>query len=198
MSTDVNTAEDVVRKQTMDCYRIRAKGEWATICVTEWRSSQYYGGEILIHSSFGSWANSWSACANRFKSFLCGCDFDYVFTKFMGHELRKHDGEASLKQLHRSLIERRKHGGLDRDDARELWDALEDNRSELEDRDIHSWVETLSRISQDSDSREIRSFLEEPWTLATTSYDCSATGFWRDLWPAFRSSLLAEVREVAA
>lgn len=192
------TSDSVVRKQQMDCYRIRAKGEWATICIAEWRGEKHFGGEILIHSAFGSWANSWSACANPFKSFLCRCDFDYVFTKFMGHELRKHDGDASLKQLRKSLLDSRKTGSFDRADARELWDALDELRSELEDRDIHSWVESLSRISQDSQSRDIRSFLEEPWNLATTSYDVSALGFWRDIWPTLRNTLLAEVGQVAA
>lgn len=187
--TALTSEKKTVRKETMDCYRIRANDEWATICVREWHmdddkltgEKRRFCGEILIHSAFGSWGNSWSHCGRPFKEFLLRIEFDYLFTKFMGHGLHRHDGEKSLKNLRLDVLKSRRDGTFDREEARDLWDALFENQGELEERDVHSWVDTLCRISNDSDSRAIRGFLEEPWTRTTWSYDASAVGFWRDI-----------------
>jgi hypothetical protein len=194
-----------VSRETMDCYRVRAKGEWATICVREWEVKNdaltsekvRYCGEILIHSTFGSWANSWTHCGCRFKKFLTFADFDYLFTKFMGGNLHTFDGEKSLKSLRKRVIEFRRNGSLDKDDARELWGEISDNRDMLAGRSVEMWVEILSRVSMDTRSRDIKRFLEEPWNLTESSDDMSAVGFWRDLWPDFKAELVAEIREPA-
>lgn len=193
-----------VTKETMDCYRVRANGEWATICVREWTVGDCqltsekirYCGEILIHSTFGSWGNSWTHCGCRFKKFLTFADFDYVFTKFMGADLNRFDGEKSLKSLYRRIIEARRDGSLDKEDARELWAEVHDHDESLT-RSVDMWVEVLSRISMDTRSRDIKRILEEPWCMTEDSDDASAVGFWRDLWPDFKQALLAEISEPA-
>lgn len=193
-----------VTKETMDCYRVRANGEWATICVREWTVKDdpltsekvRYCGEILIHSTFGSWGNSWTHCGCRFKKFLTFVDFDYIFTKFMGADLNRFDGEKSLKGLYRRIIEARRDHSLDKEDARELWDEVHDHDESLT-RSVEMWVEVLSRISMDTRSRDIKRILEEPWCMTEDSDDQSAVGFWRDLWPDFKAALLSEIAEPA-
>lgn len=190
-----------VTKEAMDCYRVRANGEWATICVREWTVGDCqltsekirYCGEILIHSTFGSWGNSWTHCGCRFKKFLSFADFDYLFTKFMGGNLYTFDGEKSLKGLRKRLIASRRDHSFDKDDARDLWQAISENSDQLRGRSVDLWVEVLSRISSDSDSREVKRFLQEPWEMTESSDDMSAVGFWRDLWPEFKASLLVEI-----
>jgi len=190
-----------VTKETMDCYRVRAKGEWATICVREWTVGDCqltsekvrYCGEILIHSTFGSWGNSWTHCGCRFKKFLSFVDFDYIFTKFMGGDLHRFDGEKSLEALRKRLIESRRDRSLDKDDARDLWQAISENSDSLRSRSIELWVEVLCHVSSDSLSRDVKRFLEEPWNLTLSSDDQSAVGFWRDLWPEFKTALLSEL-----
>jgi hypothetical protein len=68
-----------VTKTTRECYEVRASrrgDEWANITLACWdkppqpgytRTSMYYGGEIQIHSSFGSWGYAWHACGVPFK-----------------------------------------------------------------------------------------------------------------------------------
>lgn len=186
-----------VTKKTMDRYDVRAKGEWATICVREWQrddENKYHGGEILIHSSFGSWGNSWSACSHRFKCFLTYCDFDYTFGKFMGHSLRVFDGEGSTKAMRTKVIEERKQGLMSKDDARWLWDQLDD----VDECSIESWVRSIEEIASDTDSRDIKALLSEPWYTAADKPDAGAVCFWRDLWPEFVAHLKQEIAEPAA
>jgi len=195
-----------VTKENMDCYRVRANGEWATICVREWTVGDCqltsekvrYCGEILIHSTFGSWGNSWTHCGCRFKKFLSFVDFDYIFTKFMGSDFHRFDGQKSFEALCKRIIEYRKNGSLDKEDARELWDEVHDREDSLSSRSVEAWVEILSQVSIDSRSRDVKRFLEEPWYLTVESDDQSAVGFWRDLWPDFKAALLAEISEPEA
>ena len=119
-----------VAKTTRECYEVRdgrRGGEWANITLASWdnppqpgytRTSMYYGGEIQIHSSFGSWGHSWSSCAVPFKRFLIGAEFDYVFTKFMGTKLDRFDGEASAREVLKWIIEDRRHNGMSKAEAR--------------------------------------------------------------------------------
>jgi hypothetical protein len=185
-----------VTKKTMDRYDVRAKGEWATICVREWQrddTNKYHAGEILIHSSFGSWGNSWTACANRFKHFLTHIDFDYTFGKFMGSSLNVFDGEASTIAMRDKVIEERKQGLMASDDARWLWDHLDD----ADESSIESWVRSIEDIARNTDSRSIKSLLSEPWYAAADKPDSGAVGFWRDLWPEFVAHLKQEIAEPA-
>ena len=80
-------------------YVIRKNYEWASIVVRCWEAEEHgktrHCGEILIHSSYGSWANSWGHCGHQFKQFLTKLDFSYLFVKFMGHKFTVFDGELS-------------------------------------------------------------------------------------------------------
>ena len=125
-----------VTKSTRECYEIReiSRAEWANITLTTWQrianigtkhEHTNYGGEIVIHSSYGTWGNIWSACGVPFKEFLQHVEFDYAFGKFMGSDLNAFDGEKSLRELRRKIIDDRKHTELTREGARALWDSLD-------------------------------------------------------------------------
>ena len=80
-----------VIKTLRACYEVRDGqrcGEWANITLRCWdnpphagtsRTEMYYCGEIVIHSSHGNWANTWTACGEPFKRFLLDVEFDYIF-----------------------------------------------------------------------------------------------------------------------
>lgn len=184
-----------------EVYAVRKDHEWATIMLRCWsrpanvgtpHEGTYYCGEILIHSTFGAWANTWTACGEPFKAFLIDAEFDYVFTKFMGTRLQVWDGEGSVKSLRGRLLDYRKWGDLTKDEARALWDEIEANEAELET-SSHDFVECAYRIASDLDMRGVRRLLSEPWELTTTQHDHQAVGFWRELWPEFVATLRAEV-----
>lgn len=189
-----------ITKSTMERYAIRVGHEWATICVREFISSvptsdrdPYFGGEILINSSFGSWANTWGACGRRFKKFLTEVEFDYTFGKFMGTRLRVFDGEGSVKQLRQRLLDARRHDEVSKEVARDCWDAIEDKEGELEDSG-NSFVDGVFDIRRDLKP----DLFPEPWNLITQRYDHQAEGFWREIWPVFKAELQRELEEVPA
>jgi hypothetical protein len=184
-----------------EVYSVRKDYEWATIVLRCWsrpanvgtpHERTYYCGEIIINSTFGCWANVWTACGEPFKQFLLDAEFDYVFTKFMGAKLEVWDGEGSVKSLRRLLLEYRRIGDLDKEEARKLWDEIDANEYELES-SSNDFVECASRIADDIDSRGVHRLLSEPWELTTTQHDHQAVGFWRELWPEFTQALRAEV-----
>lgn len=192
---------------TMNVVRVRGGfdgAEWATVC---WHSFQATGvdgkprecGEILIHSSFGSWANSWGHCGVSFDKFLMKIERGYCADKFMGEKARVFDGEATVRELRTSLIEARRTGGLTRNDARSIWDWIEENELDLQSGG-NEFVYRMNECAREAEwedaltgrpdwdtgpGRGALHFLEEPWDRIRTDIDKQFEGFWRDLWPVF-------------
>lgn len=190
----------VTKTTDAEHYIVRKNLEWASIVVRCWQAEEYgktrHCGEILIHSSYGSWANSWGYCGSQFKQFLIGLNFDYIFTKFMGHEFKVFDGELSVRRLRDRLIESRKEGGVTKDEARECWDEIEGRESELESSE-REFVDAVYAIVHRVDSGRVQRIFCEPWELIRKTADQQAVGFWRDIWPEFAAALKAELAEQA-
>lgn len=196
---------------TMNVARVRGGfdgAEWATICWQGWQatgvdSRPRWCGEILIHSSFGSWANSWGHCGVPFDQFLMKIECDYCAGKFMGSKAYVFDGEESVRNLRSSLIEHRRTGDITKNDARAIWDWIDENDLGLENSDSE-FVNLLNNCAREADwqdpltgrpdwdtgpGRGARYFLEEPWERISTSIDKQFEAFWRDLWPVFLEHL---------
>lgn len=207
----------VTRDDSFKAYRVRGGWdghEWATICVRDWTMDgkpvgerTRYCGEILIHSSFGSWGHQWAHLGQPFPEFLLDVEFDYFFTKLMGSDLQVFDGEGSVRHLRQQIVEHRKTADLTKGAARALWQEIDACQNECEDsnasfveqmRDIadrfndgysfDSEIESLSEAERDA----VVQLLQEPWELTTTKAHPQATGFWRDLWPVFVEQLRGE------
>lgn len=186
-----------------EAYTVRAgykDMEWATIVIRGWQAPGNDGtpreiGEILIHSSYGSWAYQWGHLGQPFKQWLAECDDpSYVASKFMGADAYKFDGERSLADCRRSLIEDRRHGGLTKTEAREIWDWLDENESELtcsEDRFVQVLLDGQSHIVPTNGAMY---FLSEPWDRAARSLDRDFVNFWNTLMPPFQQALRYELQ----
>ena len=190
-----------ILKNTYEAYHLKNNGEWATICLLDLtpnspRASGEFAGELLIHSTYGSWAYNWNSCGRPFKEFLQDVDFSYLFKKFMGHDARCYAGSATVKELKRRIIYARTHSGLSKDESRFLWNQLVLNQETIEE-SVAGLVESLSAISDDS-SRAIRDFLSEPWEYAVQMPAPATIGFWKELWPEFRAMLATETLKAAA
>ncbi|MEO8298766.1 MAG: hypothetical protein ABI574_13265 [Burkholderiales bacterium] len=199
-----------VTKTTRECYEVRSDGpygEWANIMLHCWErranvgtkhEGVYYCGEIAIHSSFGSWGCVWTACAVPFKQFLMRAEFDYVFTKFMGTKLERHDGPGAMKQIKRHIVHERRMGDLDKEQARDAWDLVmgESDRIDSDDSTAfgYAMLDIGSRIDE---GHPLSDYFNDPsgWPLATKP-DSQAAGFWRELWPPFIEALKAEQQEL--
>jgi hypothetical protein len=212
----------VTKDDGFTVYRVRgghSDWEWATIAVRGWTTQpdpmcageRRECGEILIYSSFGSWAHQWGHLETPFLRWLLTCEFGYVFTKFMGADLQEFDGEGSVKGMRKRVIDRRRTGGWSKETARAMWDAIEDVESQAEcsERDF---VEAFQQVRSDFeeyghrriglprgvDFDDIDRFLQEPWEHTRTRDKLAPRGFWRDLWPVFINHLKAELEQQAA
>lgn len=199
--------DGTVFKHQMDAYAIRKNLEWATICVVEFPSRQVdshksekycvYGGEILIHSSFGSYGYSWNNLGEPFRRFLVNVDFGYLFSKLKGGDLFIYDGEKTFQEILQRVLDNRLEKAICKSAARSLWDALQDERERIES-SIHDLVD-VARDIQSSYCREwdysIMRLLNEPWEYAAKKYDGQCEGFWRKLWPLFRHELQSELAQ---
>ena len=190
---------------TMNTARLRggtSNQEWATICWQGWQATGVDQkprecGEILIHSSFGSWAHHWWHLGEPFAQWLQDINSDYIARKFMGSKAYEFDGKKTVHELRCSLIEHRRTGDITKDDARAIWDFVEDSEDELESSSemfvermfdcmrLADWPPRNGKYSDAAPERGARHFLEEPWDRICTSLDHQFAGFWRDLWPVF-------------
>lgn len=196
-----------VSKSVRECYEVRENHEWANITlkcldrranVGTPHEGTYYCGEITIQSSFGTWGYVWTACGVPFKQFLLRAEFDYVFTKFMGTKLERHDGDGTMQQLKRDILEKRRRNHLDRDEAREVWDAVAWERDRIECDPTscgYALMEVASQIGQRHPMHE--DFADPCAWPRITKPDAQAVGFWRELWPSFLAELRREAQPAA-
>lgn len=195
---------NTIRKDTSaDVYRIRtARHEWATIVLFGWQQPGNDGtprecGEILIHSGFGSWANSWGHLGMPFKAFLLKAERDYIATKFMGADAYKFDGELTVRELRKRLLRWRLEGRLNKDEALQLWDYIEERQVELES-STHDFVGAMQQAETElTPTRQLLRFVQEPWEHMATSLDHQFAGFWREIWPVFLHQVKTECMEAA-
>lgn len=195
----------ITKNDPCETYQVHNDHEWATICLRQWiRESTdghpRYCGEILINSSFGSWANSWGHCGTPFKSFLAGLDFGYLFGKLMGTGLEVFDGEGSINAVKQRIIECRRgdrYCRVSKEEAREAWDALVCSESEAE-YSLDGFVRVLLDIRDERIGDDLQEQLAEPWEYSVTKPHPQAVGFWEHIWPEFKALLEKEALEEKA
>lgn len=177
-----------VNKSTMETYNIRKGGEWATVCMSRWadEKERRFGGEILIHSSFGNFANSWGACGMDFRAFLCKVSYQYFMDKVLPNEHTEFDRDGTIVALKKAVIEgRRKTREFDREEARAIFDAI---------KDLNPCTTTDQFVFEALNSEEICSMSGgEPWHYAVMREKSGPLWFWRELWPVFVGELQKEL-----
>jgi hypothetical protein len=96
-------------------------GGWACCTVND------HTGEVCITSDWGNWAHRWNVNhlgTPTLTDFIAGGQWDYLARKLCDHAT-EFDAEATVENLHRILIERRRENRIDRDTARYVWDQIE-------------------------------------------------------------------------
>lgn len=178
-----------VTKTSADRYTVRHAGEYAAIFLNEWsepgENGPRYLGEIAINSSFGSWAHQWSACGKPFRAFLAQLDPGYLMDKLAGASAYVFDGQASMQLAFGKVLKARRLRELDRDEARDLWDALVGVQDDASS-GSSLFVYLLSGIE------DRHGILDEPWYMVTQKENPQLAGFLRYLWPEFVSALVSE------
>lgn len=181
-----------VTRTTADRYTVRHGGEYAAIFLNEWtepgEQSPRYLGEIAINSSFGSWANQWSACGMPFRAFLAQLDPGYLMEKLAGASAYVFDGSGSMGLAFGKVLKARRQREIDRDEARDLWDALVGVQDDAQS-GSSLFVHLLSGIE------DRHGILDEPWCMVTEKENPQLAGFLRELWPEFIAALEADIIE---
>lgn len=102
------------------------KGEGWAICVLG------TDGFFATVSDYGNYAYCWTATGEKdFRRFFIDLNWDYVARKLAhghGHRLLTvYDGEETLVNVKKHIIERRREGQFNRNEARTEWELLEEN-----------------------------------------------------------------------
>lgn len=187
----MNTA---VTKNTVEAYRVAVGCEHATIVVQGWQKpsrgaapqQMLEQGEILIHSSHGSWGHYWGNMGRPVKQFLAGASFDYLMGKLLPGSLREFDFEASLLSWKKHLVAARRSRQLDAETFREVWDES----CRTESCGIEMFMHRLS------ESQPFHLQDHPLWDslngYAVCRYSPQAKAFWDKLWSEFVAALRQE------
>jgi hypothetical protein len=111
--------------EDIKCYSVKKDGEWATICIRPTKNEQYNGGEILIHSSFGSWGYFWGNVGERgIFNFLCGVDYSYLFSKLDSDLGFCFDCDGTIREIKRTILKDRRMDDISAEEARDHYDKI--------------------------------------------------------------------------
>lgn len=180
-----------------EVYSIAADGEWATVVLRDLGSHTAHGhtswaGEILIHSTFGTFGHYWGSMGESLRPFLIGLNFGYWAGKLAGNASRVFDREATWKSIRERVLEVRREGDLTHEEARSLYDDLVDEEEEHGGDDSHSFVEGVQSVARASDVGQAETILSEPWEYIRTKSDPQLVGLWEQLWKPFMEYLKTE------
>lgn len=167
-------------KVSAECYHVRTKcgWGWATFIVRD-------NGQVFIASDYGNWFYWWSHHGGpSIKHFLIDIGDDYLRGKLGGR--RDHfNGEASLSEAKRIVLERRHRGSLDKAAARDAWDALAREVDEM------GSAETFARSILDNAA--LRDQFDYGGLPIVMEDDPQLVAFVERLWPLFVAELRREL-----
>ncbi len=188
-----------VSKSMYETYHIQKDGEWATICINGWhrpdgpsgRTNRTYCGEFLAYTSFGVFGYQWTAMGQPLKEFLLDVELDYFCQKAYAGETTVFDFDQSIKALRDKVLAVRKEQGIDREEARALYEAI-DNVDYSQDA-----TEFVSACM----SADIRDYagskcdFDEPWEFVRRVPNPQCVGFWKTIWPLFCNQLRVDLED---
>lgn len=187
----------VTKSPNATVYRVQNNGEWATIVLEAWERKPVsdirpytYMGELLIYSSFGRFGYQWTACGTEFKKFLLGLDCGYFMEKMYAGKTTVFDFDLSIKELKEKVRSVRRDGGIDKDEARALYEAVES--VDYSDSDADFISACMSADIRDYAGSKCN--FDEPWDFVRHTINPQCEGFWREIWPEFCNQLRTEVK----
>ncbi len=181
-----------------ECVRVSREGEYATVFIREWSRAPEavgFGGELVIHSSFGTMGYTWTHVARPFKEFLSDISQESLVGKLFGEAAMVYDGDASYKAVAEHLESLKQKGDIAEDVMQELqavWACLEEVILFSEGGFWHA----IGELDSSPDEVTLDLSEEGSWLLKKRQND-QATGLMEVLWPEIRASLLG-VDEVAS
>jgi hypothetical protein len=166
---------DVVEEVPSVTYKIRKlkEGGWADITLREWEG----GGSFFCESDFGTYSHVWGAIGQgTLREFLCRVDKDFFLKKTRQGKHRVFDGELTVEAIKRDLLSQRRERYLEASEARECWDALEENSAPDNSNEFFYWFLPECVLNQVYGGDYCSIPLQEV-------YDGQCSAFWERVWP---------------
>jgi len=182
-------------QDTAEFYEIRAgRSEgwvWANIALHE------ATGSFLCSGDYGSFCHQWPPAYRvvSLKKFLAGVDRSYFMEKTRGACWKVFSVEKTLECLRETILEHRRHEGLDKHAAREAWDDL---RS-AEEWDLgYGTNATHFYHIIDALPSVMKAIGPDMMDIARTEPSSECVGFWERVWPKFLEQIEPEIADEAA
>lgn len=179
----------------VECYEIRANGEWGTFFVRqgfipkgEQSTHDRYWCELTCNTSFGCVGYHWGHMGRPAAQFLATCNHDYVGTKLWGAAAQVFDGGAAMRDAFSFIIRDRRDGNIEKHEARERWDDLAQYSRHPEEHEFISLVHATDWLYEWAMDGGLNDKTDNPQMV----------GFFRDLWPVFLAEMAAAKQAQAA
>jgi len=143
---------------------------WANITISS-------DGFLDIQSDYGSYSYCWGSFGDDFKSFLSGCNNDYLLRKF-GKGSNTFNPEKTLEGIKREILTARRDTQISADIARSLW-------YDTKDLDDFTTVEGFGAQLAGSDICEIIYGGDMSSVDFVQDDDPAACAFLEKVWPHF-------------
>lgn len=146
-------------------------------------------GLFSVESGYGNFSNVWGASGRggeTLHGFLYTCGFDYFMDKASTKPHRIPDWDATVRDLRKDLLQRRRDAGgwsrdwMTKERARKMWDEL----NELED--YHAEEELVRKLFDDSDWCQFLDYSDPTRTMESPAL----RRFWNELWRPFAENVL--------
>lgn len=179
------------------CFTVHQAGEYATVFLRAWETTRansraMFGGELVVHSSFGTYGYTWPSCGKPFLQFIASISYDSLIGKCFGADAWRYDGAATFLEVVRALLRLRRDDDVGPSEARELWSEWWDRKSVVE-HSLEGFYLTAAELCGDVDSAGDALFTER------AQYECrkpnpQAVGFWNVLWPSIRAAIVEQIQ----
>lgn len=148
-------------------------GGWAKFVIDD-------DGYFSVVSDYGNYAFHWTAFGDNFREFLLDIGPDYLMGKLSNGKY-VFDADATRAACQYRLKDLRKDSTIEKDEARDMWDAIGELNSEEEFRAF---------FQDDSDIEEL---FEEWWDMMRQDYPSDLKDFATRVYPRFVAMLKAEL-----
>lgn len=177
-----------VSRKTVEQILINGGGGRTRVTVSKLKGfSDCDGGSLSITGDFGPWEHTWSSIgAETFGQFLSTLDKQYAMQKLAGPNCYRFDSEATEREVKRNILELRRDGSLNHEDARVYYDQADGIGAE------HDATVAYT------DRQEILYGLYECDPIVCKAYTGTVNTFWDEIWPLVVQEILASEREKAA
>lgn len=152
---------DGITTSTFSEISVHADGERARIL---WEEPK---GWVVILSSYGCWSYAWWSIGEQsLQEFLADLDSYYMGKKMLGADLDVLDPKETAQGIRQHILESRRDGDMNKDEASEEWDMVK--QFEDGDMDFREWGSCTSICDQ--------------WEFARHEICSSWRYFWERLW----------------